>query len=392
MPLSVDFSALDLSLEDRIQSPVRRTIAKSNSSSRTSSPASSEVSDKLKPSTFSISALQIGKFAIDSEFKGDIVGKFYYSRKQLIWEFLDQGLKKKIEIPFKSICAIDLQDAPSGDSKEAMLIIDVSHSPRFYVEVNPQPKKNTMWSISPDFTEGEALNCARHSIVSRRALLKRYCEKLKQIDPRFEQLFEAGVSKEPLHKIIPAHNLSNSFSLSQDSEEGVPANSLHVDLNLAVLRTAQFSGIDFDQFGEFQPGTPNSLSAGNNSDADSSISDQLRSFDDLLALDQFTSDSILNETIPTNILSPLPPDLDGSLSVNQASDALNFSLNLLSLSPAKNNIVEKPSNPTPSSSERKSLAASLRSKNPSFRRVFEDAQLDNFSFSSQNSSSGYHSS
>lgn len=42
-----------------------------------------------------------------SKNEGDLVVKFYYRKKKLVWEFLDGSLKKKLEIPWSQISAIN---------------------------------------------------------------------------------------------------------------------------------------------------------------------------------------------------------------------------------------------------------------------------------------------
>ena len=41
-----------------------------------------------------------------SRYKGDLVAKFYYAKRKLVWEILDSGLKSKIEIQWSDILAI----------------------------------------------------------------------------------------------------------------------------------------------------------------------------------------------------------------------------------------------------------------------------------------------
>lgn len=41
-----------------------------------------------------------------SRYDGDLVAKFYYANNKLVWEILDAGLKRKIEINWENISAL----------------------------------------------------------------------------------------------------------------------------------------------------------------------------------------------------------------------------------------------------------------------------------------------
>ena len=41
-----------------------------------------------------------------SRYEGDLVAKCYFAKHKLVWEFLDGGLKNKIEIQWSDIMAI----------------------------------------------------------------------------------------------------------------------------------------------------------------------------------------------------------------------------------------------------------------------------------------------
>lgn len=43
---------------------------------------------------------------VEAKYALDLVAKFYYSRRKLVWEILHNGLKNKIEIQWKDILAI----------------------------------------------------------------------------------------------------------------------------------------------------------------------------------------------------------------------------------------------------------------------------------------------
>jgi len=145
---------------------------------------------KLKPSNFSASKLQIGSWERNSAFSGDVVVKFYYIKKQIVWEVLELGLKSKMEINFADISALDIQ---FGEEDKAVMTIDLIKPPRFFREINPQPKKNTMWTPTSDFTRGQASTHKRHIAHFGKQVLRKHYEKLLQSDLRIKQLTEQGI-------------------------------------------------------------------------------------------------------------------------------------------------------------------------------------------------------
>ena len=43
---------------------------------------------------------------IEAKYPADLVAKFYYAKRKLVWEILRDGLKEKIEIQWQNISAI----------------------------------------------------------------------------------------------------------------------------------------------------------------------------------------------------------------------------------------------------------------------------------------------
>jgi len=46
------------------------------------------------------------RMQIEAKYPADLVAKFYYAKRKLVWEILRDGLKEKIEIQWQSISAI----------------------------------------------------------------------------------------------------------------------------------------------------------------------------------------------------------------------------------------------------------------------------------------------
>lgn len=155
--------------------------------------------DKLKASNFSAMVLRIGTWEFTSKHEGDLVAKFYYAKRKIVWEILDNRLKSKIEITWSEIASLK---ARFQENQSDLLEIEVSRSPSFFREIDPQPKKHTLWQIASDFTGGQATNCKRHYMQCSSGLLNRHFEKLLQCDARLKSLsegFHEHAFRSPLH-------------------------------------------------------------------------------------------------------------------------------------------------------------------------------------------------
>ncbi|KAK7392081.1 hypothetical protein VNO78_20508 [Psophocarpus tetragonolobus] len=109
--------------------------------------------EKFKAVQFPIDMLSIGYFKVEAKYPYELVAKCYYARQKLMWEILHDGLKYKIEIHCQNISAIR---AVIGDDLPGILEIELEKVPSFFREIDPKPKKHTMWTISHDFTDGQA--------------------------------------------------------------------------------------------------------------------------------------------------------------------------------------------------------------------------------------------
>lgn len=154
--------------------------------SRLGSTASSE-KDKLKAANFPASKLRIGTWECTSRYDGDLVAKCYYAKRKLVWEVLDSGLKSKMEVQWSDISALK---AVFPDDQPAVLDIELSRPPLFFREINPQPRKHTLWQSTSDFTDGQATICRHHSVQFPVGVLNRHFEKLLQCDVRLKALNE----------------------------------------------------------------------------------------------------------------------------------------------------------------------------------------------------------
>lgn len=146
--------------------------------------------DKLKASNFPACYLKIGKWECSSVHEGDLVAKCYYAKRKLVWEVLDNGLKSKIEIQWSDITGLKANIPEKGP---ASLHVEISRTPLFFRETNPQPRKHTLWQSTSDFTMGQASICRRHLVQFSEGVLNRHFEKLMQCDPRLKNLSERTI-------------------------------------------------------------------------------------------------------------------------------------------------------------------------------------------------------
>ncbi|EFH50971.1 hypothetical protein ARALYDRAFT_352242 [Arabidopsis lyrata subsp. lyrata] len=141
-------------------------------------------SEKLKAMNFPISMIKIGTWtpvAINPE---DIVAKFYFAKKKLIWEFLFgeeetnmPRLKRKIEIQWNDVSSFE--ESIYTHDETGILKIELRKRPTFFIETNPQAGKHTQWKqLDRDFTDNQASTCRRHTIHFPPGVLQKNLEKL----------------------------------------------------------------------------------------------------------------------------------------------------------------------------------------------------------------------
>nr|XP_023923309.1 uncharacterized protein LOC112034725 [Quercus suber] len=125
----------------------------------------------LKPLNFNAKKLKIGTW-------------------KLAWEIRQEqsALKKKMEIKWSIISAIR---ARTGKNAVGILEIELNSPPSFFEESIPEPQKKTMWNISSDFTDSQALKHRIHYLEFSPGLLEENYKKLLESDTLCE------LSKQP---------------------------------------------------------------------------------------------------------------------------------------------------------------------------------------------------
>ncbi|CAL5208658.1 unnamed protein product [Lathyrus oleraceus] len=156
-----------------------------NAVTETSCQHESKKVEKLKAVHFPIYMLMIGLFKIEAKYPADLVAKFYYAKRKLVWEIMRDGLKDKIEIQWRNISAIR---AIIEDNSPGILEIELDKVPSFYREIEPKPGKHTVWTLSHDFTHGQASKYRKHCLQFPHGVLDQYYAKLLQCDNRLLEL------------------------------------------------------------------------------------------------------------------------------------------------------------------------------------------------------------
>ncbi|KAL3620659.1 hypothetical protein CASFOL_035571 [Castilleja foliolosa] len=155
---------------------------------------SESIPEKLKASNFPITFIQIGAWQRITKHEGDLTAKLYYAKRKLVWEVLNGALKSKIEIQWSDIIAI--RAITHNTNNPGTLEIELNQPPSFYQEINPQPRKHTLWQQASDFTGGQAPIWRIHYVRFPTGVLNKHYEKLLQCDQR---LFDLSQKPFPSH-------------------------------------------------------------------------------------------------------------------------------------------------------------------------------------------------
>ncbi|KAG6491451.1 hypothetical protein ZIOFF_052802 [Zingiber officinale] len=136
------------------------------------------------------SLCSIGKQFV-TRYEGDLVAKCYFAKRKLLWEFLEGGVKSKIEFHWSDITAIK---AVFFDGGHGALDIVLARPPLFFREIDPQPRKHIQWQATQDFTNGQACIHRRHLLQCHQTSLSKNFEKLINCDPHLKLLILEGES------------------------------------------------------------------------------------------------------------------------------------------------------------------------------------------------------
>jgi hypothetical protein len=90
--------------------------------------------------------------------------------------------------------ALDIQQQ---SDIEAVLVVGSSKPPKCFIQVDPQPKKNTKWQETTDFTNGEASQCKQQigtwaSSPSKKPAILVHQSKIEQGSEHLSKLLQAA--------------------------------------------------------------------------------------------------------------------------------------------------------------------------------------------------------
>ncbi|KAL4589486.1 hypothetical protein LXL04_002393 [Taraxacum kok-saghyz] len=124
---------------------------------------------------------------------GDLVVKFYYGKKKMVWEFLYGSMKRKMEIRWAQVSAFN---TTVEEDKNCRLEIELEEPPEYFKEGEFRPRKHTQWEKSNDFTQGQAPLC-RYVLHHNKLYLK-----LEKLSPDFDLLEKVHEAAEELQMLI----------------------------------------------------------------------------------------------------------------------------------------------------------------------------------------------
>jgi len=133
--------------------------------------------------------LNIGLWQAESQCCGDLVAKFSYKERTILWEIFDVGSLLRTVISFDDLNGVGLELHPDDT---ATMVIELRCAPKFYKGVL-QPHEATIWTQIGDFTEGMASTFRRHILHFSRRALNEPIEDIFRRDPRLQGLLLQGL-------------------------------------------------------------------------------------------------------------------------------------------------------------------------------------------------------
>jgi len=133
--------------------------------------------------------LNIGLWQAESQCCGDLVAKFCYQERAIIWEIFDVGSLLRAVVSFDDLNGVGLE---LHHDDTATMVIELRCAPTFYKGVL-QPHESTVWTQIGDFTEGMASTFRRHILHFSRRALNEAIEDIFRRDPRLQGLLLQGL-------------------------------------------------------------------------------------------------------------------------------------------------------------------------------------------------------
>jgi len=145
--------------------------------------------------------LNIGLWQAESQCCGDLVAKFAYKERCIVWEIFEVGSLLRTTIPFDDLNGVGLELHPDDT---ATMVIELRSPPTFQ-KGELQPQESTVWTPITDFTEGMASTFRRHILHFSRKALNDSIEDIFRRDPRLQSLLLQGLPalRSPYFSSVP---------------------------------------------------------------------------------------------------------------------------------------------------------------------------------------------
>ncbi|VVA89995.1 unnamed protein product [Arabis nemorensis] len=173
---------------------------------------------------FPISKITIGQWTRIAVYPDDLKAKFYFAKKKLMWEFLDNvdtetrvaKLKRKIEIQWSHV--LSFKPTFHSHDETGILQVELSKRPTFFLETNPQAGRHTQWKqMDQDFTQDQyASKCRRHTLHFAPGVLQKNLEKLLSSDSFWSELIKVNFPSLEDPYFDSGHGNSNKNNISSN--------------------------------------------------------------------------------------------------------------------------------------------------------------------------------
>ncbi|XP_024016050.1 uncharacterized protein LOC18025680 isoform X2 [Eutrema salsugineum] len=155
-------------------------------------PESPKNLEKPKAMNFPISKITIGEWTSTALFPDDLKAKFYFAKRKIMWEILEDvetathvaRLKRKIEIHWDDVLSF------RATVQSGILQLELRKRPAFFMEANPQPGKHTQWiQMDQDFTLNQSASIfRRHTLHFSSGVLEKNLGKIVSSDSFWSKL------------------------------------------------------------------------------------------------------------------------------------------------------------------------------------------------------------
>ncbi|KAL0717629.1 hypothetical protein Bca4012_066951 [Brassica carinata] len=188
--------------------------------------------EKPKAVNSQIYKITIGQWTHMQVYPDDIKAKFYFAKRKIIWEILDDietgtqvdRLKRKIEIQWSDV--LSFRATYISNDGTSILEVELGKRPTFFMETNPQAGKHTQWKMDQDFTLDQSASIyRRHTLHFFPGDLQKTLEKLVSGDSFWSKL--AKVSFPTLQSLYFDFGFGDSNDGSGDSNNNADITLSH---------------------------------------------------------------------------------------------------------------------------------------------------------------------